>query len=459
MRTYRIVACVLISAPLLACAGNTPAVAETSSATNADATAEGTGPGPETGDPGTGTATTGQVGTTTASPESSGDDDGGNPFKFDVHGVNEVGECEESEAGVYCREGRAVECDGLGNTVSSTLCTPNICLSGTGCVECLDGQYHCQGPRVMTCDANANPPHWNEIETCDPAGGYGCDQEQGACVALQPIGELVPTGQYFQYADFHIGASAFTGGYDVDSFGDFIYVSSFNFGQGVDVYQVEGIDSDEDGEFEPNQHPDNPDDTGPIEERTIVFVESIPNVLTYGSTTEILALEDRMFVGGTSITEYIFGGASSPLTTAPAWLSTFAQVGYDDINGVWYASNEGDLRVFQYDADTQAWGIAFRFPALAGDHMDGLEVVTDPNTGTPYVYVSDMTSDYIGQYRLDAELGWVQENMFQYAGTAGSLVEGMGFGAFNHFWATGGDSLYEVGGGDLTTYIEPAPTG
>jgi hypothetical protein len=41
----------------------------------------------------------------------------------------------------------------------------------------------------------------------------------------------------------------------------------------------------------------------------------------------------------------------------------------------------------------------------------------------------------------------------------GSLVEGMGFGAFNHFWATGGDSLYEVGGGDLTTYIEPAPTG
>jgi hypothetical protein len=39
------------------------------------------------------------------------------------------------------------------------------------------------------------------------------------------------------------------------------------------------------------------------------------------------------------------------------------------------------------------------------------------------------------------------------------LVEGMGFGAFNHFWATGGYSLYEVGGGDLTTYVEPAPTG
>jgi hypothetical protein len=35
------------------------------------------------------------------------------------------------------------------------------------------------------------------------------------------------------------------------------------------------------------------------------------------------------------------------------------------------------------------------------------------------------------------------------------LVEGMGFGALNHFWATGGDSLYEIGGGDLSEYTDP----
>jgi hypothetical protein len=87
--------------------------------------------------------------------------------------------------------------------------------------------------------------------------------------------------------------------------------------------------------------------------------------------------------------------------------------------------------------------------------MDGLEVVTDPNTGTPYVYVSDMTSDFIGQYRLDPELGWVQENLFSYSGTQGSLLEGMGYGALYHFWATSGNTLYEIGGGDLAEFTEP----
>jgi hypothetical protein len=92
--------------------------------------------------------------------------------------------------------------------------------------------------------------------------------------------------------------------------------------------------------------------------------------------------------------------------------------------------------------------------------MDGLEVVTDPNTGVAYVYVSDMTSDFLGQYRRDRGGSWVQENLFEYLGTGGH-VEGMGFGAFNHFWITSGETLYEIGGGDLSKYtdpVEPPPT-
>jgi hypothetical protein len=100
--------------------------------------------------------------------------------------------------------------------------------------------------------------------------------------------------------------------------------------------------------------------------------------------------------------------------------------------------------VFQYDSAGASWGIAFLYPELSGDHMDGMEVVTDPNTGTPYVYVSDMTSDFIGQYRLDPELGWVQENLFSYSGTQGSLLEGMGYGALYHFWATSGNTLAQT---------------
>jgi hypothetical protein len=91
--------------------------------------------------------------------------------------------------------------------------------------------------------------------------------------------------------------------------------------------------------------------------------------------------------------------------------------------------------------------------------MDGLEVVTDPQTGTPFVYVSDMTSDFIGQYRKDPEDGWVQHNLFEYDGTVGAVVEGMGFGPNLHFWVSSGSGLAEVGGGDLQEFVEPRPAG
>ena len=38
---------------------------------------------------------------------------------------------------------------------------------------------------------------------------------------------------------------------------------------------------------------------------------------------------------------------------------TFAQIGYDDINGEWYASNEQQRRVFHQDPNDGTWGIAF----------------------------------------------------------------------------------------------------
>ena len=97
----------------------------------------------------------------------------------------------------------------------------------------------------------------------------------------------------------------------------------------------------------------------------------------------------------------------------------------------------------------------FDYPDMAGSHMDGMEVVTQPETGVPFVYVSDMTSDFIGQYRYDRDAGWVQENLFSYIGVTGDVLEGMGFGPLNHFWATAGSSVYEIGGGDLAVYTEP----
>jgi hypothetical protein len=418
---------------------------------------EGPGEGPGTtngtADGGTTNATT--AGTTNGTADGDTVDPTAGP-KFDVGGTATF--CLLEEPGIYCSENVAITCGEGGLLIEENDCTADICVANMGCVECLDGQYTCMAEKVMVCNAAAVPPEWELLETCNPAAGEGCDLGLGACAQLTPLGTNIPTGEYYQFADFQAGATAFLGGYDVDSFEDRLYV--LNYTNSIDVYEVELLDSDGDGDLEPNQHPNNPEASGAIEERTITFVETIPGFGTPSiSSSEIFALEDLIYIGGSQITEQELGGGTSVIATPPGWASWFAQIGYDDINGVWYASNEGARRVFQHDANTNTWGIAFLYPELAGDHMDGLEVVTDPNTAVPYVYVSDMTSDFIGQYRMDPVEGWVQENLFIYAGTSGAPVEGMGFGALNHFWATAGSSVYEIGGGDLTEYVEPMPAG
>ncbi|MBX7081923.1 MAG: hypothetical protein K1X88_22145 [Nannocystaceae bacterium] len=386
---------------------------------------------------------------TTGVAESSDDGVGTGP-KFDV--LIE-GFCANRAADIYCSDNRAIECDGNGNEIDQENCDPDICLPGAGCVVCLDGQFSCLANKVLQCNTDA-VPFWETVEVCLPQNNEGCDLATGSCQPLQPVGTDVPTGEYFQFADFQQGATAFNGGYDVDGFEDKLYV--LNYSNQIDVYQVELEDSDGDGQLEPNQHPDNPDAMGEIETRTITYVETLPSFGTPSlSVSELFVLEDRMYIGGSQLTENVFGVGTSVVTTPPAWAYGFSQIGYDEQRGVWYASNESYRRVMQYDASDNSWGIAFYYPPLAGDHMDGMEVVTAPQTGITYVYVSDMTSDFIGQYRLHPTMGWVQENLFSYFGTVGVVVEGMGFGPLNHFWATGGNSVYELGGGDLAEFTDP----
>jgi len=50
---------------------------------------------------------------------------------------------------------------------------------------------------------------------------------------------------------------------------------------------------------------------------------------------------------------------------------------------------------------------------------------------------------------------WTQVNLLHYDQPQAKDVEGMGFGAFNHFWMAGRDALYEVGGDDLSRYTDP----
>lgn len=268
-----------------------------------------------------------------------------------------------------------------------------------------------------------------------------------------------PTGSYYQYAYFTTyDGSGFLGGQDVDTYGNTIYVN--RNGYTLDKYTVSLADTDGDGSYEPDQHPDNPMATGPMEARTLTHVQSynVP-ALDGASLGEIYAASDRVYFLGDDegdIYQYVFGTAT---TSKVVDSSTFnlSQLGYDDVNDTWYASNESSRTVYSWDGSS--WGAEFSYSSLAGSHMDGLEVVTDPDTNIPYVYVSDMTSDYLGQWRWDsASSSWVEENLFSYTGS-GADVEGMGFGALGHFWATGWNELYEIGGGELGGYIPPDDNG
>jgi hypothetical protein len=286
-----------------------------------------------------------------------------------------------------------------------------------------------------------------------------------------------PTGEYYEYGKFPSGSgNVFKGGGDVDSYGDLIYVN--RDGTNLDVYRVTIADSDGDGVVEPDQHPDNDgpdgingtadDQIGPMEVRTLTYVTtySVPALKT-PTVGEIYAAADRVYfisgdtLSGANISEYIFAtGVTNTIITAspPTGQPRLSQLGYDDVNDKWYASSEAGRRVYSWNGSQ--WVLEFNFVQLGGGHMDGLEVITDPVTNTPYVYVSDMTSDYIGQWHYDGT-NWVEDNLFEYNGTAGD-VEGMGFGALGHIWVTTGftssGTLYELGGGQLGQFIPKSPT-
>jgi hypothetical protein len=370
--------------------------------------------------------------------------------------------CQGNGGELICDDNSALTCDGNGDVAMEDKCGDEVCVPGEGCVLCLDGQFSCYGNQARACNTTTNPIQWDVLDTCDPTQAMGCNPTNGTCEQLQPIGNGPenPTGSYYQYARRVKGAGAFKGGCDVDSYGDYLYVNHgewYEDGTVLDVYQVELMDSDGDGELEPNQHPDNPDKPGAIEERVLTFItsHSVPS-LGMVHHSEIFAQEDRIYflnapANPGTIYQFVFANQqTTPVVNAPG--IEFAQLGFDDVNDTWYASTEAARMVFSFHGPTGEWVAEFAYPNMAGSHMDGMEVVADPNTGTPYVYVSDMTSDYLGQYKREPNGTWTQENLFEYVGD-GDHVEGMGFGALGHFWITSGNELYEVGGGELQKYV------
>jgi hypothetical protein len=333
---------------------------------------------------------------------------------------------------------------------------------------CKSGQFSCNCNQVMQC--NVGPPaSWvpkSPALVCNAALGQKCDAATGTCKALTTIGTSTSTGTYLQYGVFNQSAGVFKGGYDVDGDGEFLYVNRGGGNQpgtNLDVYKITLMDTDGDGKMEPNQHPQNALDPGPMEQRVLSFVKTYSKAtdnapVGIAAMAELFAAPDRIYSLGPTrngdITEYIFATKTTNVVIDSTASFPLSEMGFGSYDGVWYGSNEDNRRVYSFCLARKEWMAEFNYPNLAGSHMDGIEVIVSPGTGMQYVYVSDMTSDFLGQYRRDGNGNWIQENLFKYNDVTGSSVEGMGFGALNHFWITGGNTLIEIGGGDLTAYLQ-----
>ena len=379
----------------------------------------------------------------------------------------------QDETDVDCG-GSCEPCPEGGGCATDEDCASGYCANGT-CKLCRAGTFRCRFNDLQQCAQDESS--WHTLQHCDVNSFQVCDPSAGTCRACQAVGTNTPTGVYYQYAEFCTSGGVFLGGFDVGSLDNYLFVN--RDGSHIDVYQVEILDSDGDGVIEPNQHPENPDAQGPMEERRLHLVQTYDVPVSDGAfpgctggwrycSNEIQPFTDALYFisqrnGSLGIARYDLNTGQTQLVIPwPTQLGCDEVLGHDPIEDVWYVATY-DRRVFAYDQVNAEWSLAFCYPNLSGVHTDGLEVVVDPNTGIPYVYVSDMTSDFLAQYRKRADGSWEQTNVFQYNRGQGDYIEGMGFGALSHFWMSAvvdpsriheTNCIYEIGGGDLTQYTE-----
>lgn len=293
-----------------------------------------------------------------------------------------------------------------------------------------------------------------------------------AAILLLGVAGYASAGEYYMYANFD-SSDGYLGGADVDSYGDYLYVN--HNGNRIDRYTVttaaetatQNVDTTlgnigPDGVVGPTPvGPDQilgtaddntaDDNNGPMLVRTLTFDLSYTVPAIGGRTvSEIYAIDTGLYFlnGSDDISFYDFSsGITTSITAASDLrLSQLAR----SAGGTWYASNESN-DIYRYDGGSWTH-IIDHTVTLGGGHLDGLEVVSLDVTADgiynpeEWIFAADMTSDFMTRYSLGGTL----EEVYSYNG-AGMYLEGMGFGANNHFWATTSYSnLYEIGGGAFT---------
>jgi len=277
--------------------------------------------------------------------------------------------------------------------------------------------------------------------------------------ALAIVGGFAMTaeaGEYYMYANFN-STAGFLGGYDVDSYGDYLYVNRYDKIDRYTVSTATGPGTDV------NTHPNNvgpdgvagggDDNIGTMAVRTLTHntTYNVPAIGGQG-VSEIYATSAGLYFlnDAKDVAYYDFTTTATTTITAASSVNLSQLARQQD--GTWWASDESN-RIYQYNDGTNVWDLKINHTLTpGGGHLDGLEIVwldvTNDNVtnAQEWIFAADMYSNYMKRYSLD---GTYQET-YSYDDLQGMYLEGMGFGANDHFWATGGNSLYEIGGGAFT---------
>jgi hypothetical protein len=286
---------------------------------------------------------------------------------------------------------------------------------------------------------------------------------------------------YMIYATFdppNVNDVIAVGGYVEDygiptTWGDeiqYVYFLSGTVGYKVRTWLTDSTDpADPTSYIEPRQHLDHPRFPGPIEPRHFEIVSSVDLAEEAPQIGSSPAHKKEFHVDSTGV--YVGAWMSGIHKFDHDWnyIGRIAEsspeetesLAYDPVANTWYAGGRRRT-IFQLedsDGDNdfmdETWQAIFSYPSYAGGHHDGLEYAAG------FLWVSDMTSDMIGQWQIDPDSGlWTEFEIYTYTNPA--HVEGMGFGPNNHFWIGSGwgpDAYFYELGNDITTRYPVAVAG
>ena len=212
------------------------------------------------------------------------------------------------------------------------------------------------------------------------------------------------------------------------------------------------------------QHPGHPDPAhvGPIEPRHFEIVSSVDvSAFSNWDSDEFHVDSTGIYLGaypsGINKWDHDWNYIGQIAPCAPVYTASLA---YNPAAKTWYAGNHMPRDIYQLsdtdgDGDfmDETWQYIFSYPSYGGGHHDGMEYVGG------YLWISDMTSDVIGKWQYDSDTDtWTEIGRYFY--TEAAVLEGMGFGANDHFWAGGYYSgyVYELGD-EITMYYPIADAG